>query len=175
MSLGKWVLDQTLLGNCYHAASAGAVTTSTVSATSTGLAISNPWGSGKNLVIVQVRFQMSIEGAAASVTGLGVSPALSTTQVVHTTPMVIHNGLMSGSDVDTGVGLVDAAATLPAAPVWLKPLGGAIDDTLTETVPCFLEESNGSLILPPGADLSLMYLTTATVGIASIVWVEIDQ
>ena len=174
MSLGKWVLDQTLLGNTYHAASAGAVTTSTVSTTSTGLAISNPWGSGKNLVIVQVRFMMSVEGAAGSVTGLGVSPALSTTQVVHTTPMVIHNGLMSGSDVDTGVGLVDAAATLPAAPVWLKPLGGAIDDIVTESMPCMLEEPNGSLILPPGSDLSLMYLTTATVGIASIVWVEID-
>ena len=169
-----WFLEQARLGNMYNACSTGAVTLSTVSATCTGLALSNPYGSGKLLVVKQVRFAPSTAPAGAAVVGLAVSPAVNVTAVTHTTPIVIHNAIANGSNVDTGVALVDSAATLPAAPVWLRPIGSVVAASSIEPG-MYVDETNGSIIVPPGANLSLSYLTTAAVGIASITWVEIDQ
>lgn len=167
-----WWLEQAQLGNVFHACSAGAVTLSTVSATCTGLALSNPYGSNKLLVVRKVRFAPSTVVAAASVVGLAIAPAVSLTAVTHTTPMVIHCGLMQGSNVKTGVGLADAAATLPAAPVWLRAIAAVVAaSSITPTV--YEDFTNGDIILPGGMNLSLSYLTTAAVGIASITWAEI--
>lgn len=173
MYTSEWFLEQARLGNMYHACSAGAVTLSTVSATCTGLALSNPYGSGKNLVVAKVRFAPSTAPAGAAVVGLAVSPAPSVTAVTHTTPAVVHNALMTGSNTKLGVGTVDAAATLPAAPVWLRPIGSVVAAS-SITPGIYVDETDGEIILPPGTNLSLSYLTTAAVGIASITWVEID-
>jgi hypothetical protein len=167
-----WWVEQARLGNMFHACSAGAVTLSTVSATLTGLVLSNPFGSSKKLAVRKVRFSLSAAPAGASVVGLAISPAVSATAVVHTTPMVIHNAITTGSNLNVGVGLVDAAATLPAAPVWFRPIAGQISSSTT-TSPVYEDRTDGDIILPPGTNLSLSYLTTAAVGIASITWVEI--
>lgn len=170
----EWFLEQARLGNMYHSCSTGAVTLSTVSATCTGLVLSNPYGSGKNLVVAKVRFAPSTAPAGAAVVGLAISPAPSQTAVVHTTPAVIHNALMTGSDKSVGVGKVDAAATLPAAPVWLRPIGSVVAAS-SISPGMYVDETDGEIILPPGTDLSLSYLTTAAVGIASFCWVEVDE
>ena len=120
----EWFLEQARLGKMFNACSAGAVTLSTVSATCTGLALSNPYGSGKLLVVKQVRFAPSTAPGGASVVGMAVSPAVSVTAVTHTTPAVVHNAIDRGSNVSTGVGVVDVSSTLPAAPVWLRAMGG---------------------------------------------------
>ena len=169
----EWFLEQARLGKMYHACSTGAVTLSTVSATCTGLALSNPYGSGKNLVVAKVRFAASTAPAGAAVVGLAISPAVSATAVTHTTPAVIHNALMTGSNLNVGVGQVDAAATLPAAPVWLRPIGSVVAAS-SISPGMYVDETAGEIILPPGTNLSLSYLTTAAVGIASITWVEVD-
>jgi len=169
-----WFLEQARLGNMFHACSTGAVTLSTVSATCTGLALSNPYGSGKRLVVAQVRFAPSTAPAGAAVVGLAVSPAVSNTAVVHTTPAVIQPALTYGSNINVGVGQVDAAATLPAAPVWLRPLGSVVAAS-SITPAMYVDYTNGEIILIPGTSISLSYLTTAAVGIASITWVEIDE
>lgn len=173
MYTNEWFLEQSRQGKVFHACSAGAVTLSTVSATCTGLALSNPHGSSKNLVVWQVRFAPSTAPAGAAVVGLAISPAVSQTAVTHTTPMVVHNSLMRGSDATLSVGKVDAAATLPAAPVWLRPIGSVVAGS-SITPGQYKDDVNGSIILPPGTNLSLSYLTTAAVGIASITWVEVD-
>ena len=170
----EWFLEQARLGKMFNACSAGAVTLSTVSATCTGLALSNPYGSGKLLVVKQVRFAPSTAPAGAAIVGLAVSPAVSVTAVTHTTPAVVHNAIDRGSNIGTGVGVVDVAATLPAAPVWLRAMGGPVAASSIEPS-IVIDETNGSIILPPGTNLSLSYLTTAAVGIASICWVEIDE
>lgn len=170
----SWFLEQARLGNMYSSCSTGAVTLSTVSATCTGLALSNPYGSGKLLVVKQVRFAPSTAPAGAAVVGLAVSPAISQTAVTHTTPAVVHNAIAKGSNIDTGVGVVDSAATLPAAPVWLRPIGSVVAASSIEPS-IYIDETNGSIIIPPGANLSLSYLTTAAVGIASFTWVEISE
>lgn len=173
LSSPDWFLEQARLGNMYHACSAGAVTLSTVSATCTGLALSNAFGSGKLLVVTKARFAPSTAPAGAAVVGLAISPAVSPTAVTHTTPAVIHNGLMYGSNARNGVGLADAAATLPAAPVWLRPIAAVVAaSSITPAV--YEDNTNGQIILPPGTNLSFSYLTTAAVGIAALTWVEID-
>jgi hypothetical protein len=169
-----WFLEQARLGNMYHACSAGAVTLSTVSATCTGLALSNAHGSGKLLIVNKVRFAPSTIPAGISVVGLAISPGVSTTAVTHTTPMVIHNAIMTGSNANVGVGKVDASATLPAAPVWLRPIAVQISGSTT-TAPVYEDVTDGQIILPPGTNLSLSYLTTAAVGICSVTWVEISE
>ncbi len=169
-----WFLEQARLGRMFHACSTGAVTLSTVSATCTGLALSNAYGSGKRLVVAKVRFAPSTAPAGAAVVGLAISPAVSTTAVTHTTPAVIHNAITTGSNINVGVGLADAAATLPAAPVWLRPFGSVVAAS-SISPGMYVDDTNGEIILPPGTNLSLSYLTTAAVGIASISWVEIDE
>lgn len=168
-----WFMEQARLGKMFNSCSTGAVTLSTVSATCTGLALSNPYGSGKNLVVKQCRFAPSTAPAGAAVVGLAVSPAVSATAVTHTTPAVIHNSLATGSDLNVGVAKVDASATLPAAPVWLRPIGGVVAAS-SISPGMYVDETNGSIILPPGTNLSFSYLTTAALGIASFCWVEVD-
>lgn len=168
-----WVFEQNKLGNVYHACSTGAVTLSTVSATCTGLALSNPDGSGRWIVPVQFRFAPSTAPAGAAVVGLAISPAASPTAVTHTAAMVVHKGITLGSNVGIdAVGKVDSSATLPAAPVWFKPIASVVaGSSITPTE--YVEEPKGTIILPPGTNISLSYLTNAAVGIASVTWVEI--
>jgi hypothetical protein len=169
-----WFLEQARLGNMYHACSAGAVTLSTVNATCTGLSLANPFGSGRLVVVKMVRFQPSTAPAGVAVVGLAISPALSATQVVHTTPAVIHNALMYGSNAKVGVGKADVSSTLPGTPVWLRPISGVVAAS-SITSAMYVDYTNGDIILPPGADLSLSYLTTAAIGIAAMTWVEIPE
>lgn len=170
----EWFLEQARLGNMYHACTAGVVTLSTVSTTCTGLALSNPFGSKKKLIVRQVRFQPSTAPGGAAVVGLAISGSISETAVTHTTPAVIHNAIMTGSNASVGKGKADAAATLPVTPVWLRPLGSVVAAS-SITPAMYVDETYGDIILPPGAQLSLSYLTTAAVGIAAMTWVEIDE
>lgn len=174
MFSSEWFREQALLGNMYHACSAGAVTLSTVSTTCTGLALSNPWGSGKLLVVHSVAFAPSTAPAGAAVVGLAISTAPSETATTHTTPMVIHNAIMNGSSGAVGVGKADAAATLASTPLWLKALGAVVAASSISPAK-YNEYVGGTIIIPPGAVLSLSYLTTAAVGIASVVWVEVNE
>lgn len=167
-----WFLEQARLGNMYHACSAGAVTLSTVSATHTGLALSNPIGSGVNLVVEKCRFAPSTAPGGASVVGLAISASVQTTEVVHGTPAVIHNAICTGSNANVGKGKCDAASTLGAAPVWLRPIGGVVAAS-SITPGMYVDETKGDIILPPGTNLSFSYLTTAAVGIAGFSWAEV--
>jgi hypothetical protein len=161
-----WFFEQARLGNMYHACSAGAVTLSTVNTTCTGLSLENPWGSGKLLVIKNVSFAPSTAPGGASVVGLAISTAPSQT-------MVVHNAIMAGSSGTVGVGKADASSTLASTPLWLKPLGSVVAASSISPTK-YNEDVDGTIIIPPGCALSLSYLTTAAVGIASISWVEID-
>lgn len=169
-----WFLEQARLGRMFHACTTGAVTLSTVSATCTGLALTNPFGSSKLLFVKQVRFQPSTVPAGAAVVGLAVSPAVSETAVTHTAAAVIHNAICTGSNLNIGVGKADSSATLPAAPVWLRPIGSVVANS-SLSPGMYVDETNGQIILPPGTNLSLSYLTTAAIGIAAMTWVEIDE
>lgn len=169
-----WFLDQALQGNMYHAASAGAVTLSTVSTTCTGLALSNTWGSRKLLVVKQVNFQPSTAPAGAAVVGICIHTAIVTTDTTHTTPMVIHNAIAKGNVSGAPAGRADAAATLASTPLWLRPMGSVVAaSSISPAV--YTDFTDGTIIIPPGGCMSLSYLTTAAVGIASVTWVEVPE
>lgn len=174
LSSPDWFVEQARLGRMFHSCSTGAVTLSTVSATCTGLVIGNPYGSNKLVVMVKARFAPSTAPAGAAVVGLAISPAVSATAITHTTPAVIHNAITTGSNLNVGVATVDAAATLPAAPVWLKPISGVVAAS-SITPGQYFDDINGQIILPPGANLSFSYLTTAAIGIAAFTWVEVPE
>jgi hypothetical protein len=87
--------------------------------------------------------------------------------------MVVHNAIMAGSSGTVGVGKADASSTLASTPLWLKPLGSVVAASSISPTK-YNEDVDGTIIIPPGCALSLSYLTTAAVGIASISWVEID-
>ena len=169
-----WFLDQARIGNMYHACSAGAVTLSTVNTTCTGLALSNTYGSRKLLIVKQVSFAPSTVPAGASVVGIAIHTALSSTDTTHTTPMVIHNAIAKGNVSGGPAGRADASATLASTPLWLMPMAAVVANS-SITPAKYSEYLNGSIIIAPGGCLSLSYLTTAAVGIAAITWVEIDE
>jgi len=169
-----WFLDQARIGNMYNACSAGAVTLSTLSTTCTGLALSNTYGSGKLLVVKQVDFVPSTAPAGAAVVGIAIHTAISSTDTTHTTPMVIHNAIAKGNVSGNPAGRADAAATLASTPLWLRPMASVVAaSSITPTK--YTDYTEGSIIIAPGGCLSLSYLTTAAIGIASITWVEIDE
>lgn len=171
-----WFLEQARLGNLFTACSAGAVTLSTVNTTCTGLSLSNSYGSGKLLVIKSVSFAPSTAPAGAAPVGICIHTAISPTETTHTTPMVIHNALASGntSGVNGCVGKADASSTLASTPLWWRAIGQVVAGS-SITPAKYKEDLNGDLIILPGGAMSLSYLTTAAVGIASVTWAEIDQ
>lgn len=174
MYTNEWFLEQARLGNMFTACSAGAVTLSTVNTTCTGLSLSNPAGSGKNLVVKSVSFTPSTAPGGASVVGIAVHTATSETATTHTTPMVVHNAYAGGTEAKQAVGKADASSTLASTPLWWRPIGSVVAaSSITPTK--YKEELNGDLIIPPGGAMSLSYLTTAAVGIASVTWVEVDK
>ena len=166
-----WFLEQARLGNMFHACSAGAVTLSTVSTTCTGLALSNSPSSGRLLVVKKVCFAPSTAPAGAAVVGIAIHTAISPTEATHTTPMVIHNAIAKGS-VSGTAGKADAAATLPSTPLWFRAMASVVAASSIEP-PNYTDFTDGDIIIAPGGCMSLTYLTTAAVGVASVTWVEI--
>ena len=170
----EWWLEQARLGNMFHAASAGAVTLSTVSTTCTGLSLSNSYGSKKLLVVRRVDFVPSTAPAGAAPVFIAIHTAISPTETTHTTPMVVHNALAKGNVSGMAVGKADASSTLASTPLYLRPMGAVVAaSSLSPTK--YTDYTNGDIIVVPGGALSLSYLTTAAVGIASVTWVEVDE
>ena len=169
-----WFLEQARLGNMYTACSAGAVTLSTVSATCTGLSLSNSYGSGKLLVVKTVSFAPSTAPGGAAPVGICIHTALSPTETTHTTPMVVHNALAAGNVSSVSVGKADASSTLASTPLWWMPMAAVVAGS-SITPANYTTQLNGALIILPGGAMSLSYLTTAAVGIAGVTWVEIEQ
>ncbi len=174
--MSDFFVEQARQGNVYHShnTTSGAVTV--LSATCTGLVIENPFGSGKDLVIQNMSFVGSTLETIREI-GVACSATVDTTGSASTTAAVIHNGRNTGSNTDVGVGKSFSIATLPAAPVWLRPAGspkvtggapGAIEATNA-----LLVEFDGSFIVTPGTFICFSALTAAATGLCSATWAEV--
>ena len=136
-------------GRVFFASSAVPVTTSAgLTLTYTGLCLSNPVGSGKNLAIQVVTANLVVATAALTALGLIVGYA-SGGITVHTTPIVPSSSFVNGA---APVGLVDAACTLVGTPVWYRYL--AVTPSATG-VTSFQTDLLGGLIIPPGGFVAL--------------------
>jgi hypothetical protein len=172
---GKYY-ENTYRRNVFSAANAAGIATSVGLATAcTGLIISNPVGSTVNVVLSRVGLSFSVAFPAASVVGLMVGYN-SAVNVTHTTPVV---GKMSNY-VGVGpvpVANVDAAATLPTAPVLNTVIAAGLTGLITTSVfdSSNILELEGCIILPPGA-YAAIYTSTASGALGfmgSFMWEEV--
>ena len=171
--MSDFFVNQAREGNVYHSnnTTAGAVTV--LSATCTGLVLENPAGSGKDLVVQSMSFVGSTLSTIREI-GVAVSSTISQAGSTSTTAAVIHSGRLSGSNGRNGVGRTYSIATLPAAPVWLRPLGSARVTVAVEGLAAMTADFDGSLIVAPGTLVCFSALTAAATGLCSITWAEVD-
>ncbi len=168
---------ETYLGNgarnIYVASTQAGVATSTaLSTTQTGFSLSNPFGSGKTLVLLQFfgAFTTAPAAIATLVLAANVNPIAAA--VVHGTPLTVRKANLGVSG--TAVGLADSACTLPAAPVVVAGLGGPVA-TGSVSQPQVVVNFDGSLAVAPGCTVSVNSITTAISGIWTMTWEEIDE
>jgi hypothetical protein len=157
-------------GGLFFACNSASQALSLNSATATGLILSNPLGSGKNLALVELCVALLTAPAGVSSLILTGHPTVQPTANVHTTPLVIKNALLG--QPSTAVATADSAATLPSAPTILRPVGGGPVATGSVTAPFIKDEIAGAIVLAPGTSIGLQALTTAISVIASMTWEE---
>lgn len=153
----------------------GTTTTVGLATTYTGLCISNPVNSGKNLVMLQCG--VAIIGAPAALSTIGLLAGYAQGGVTaHTTPLVPLSSLIN-QVVASGVGKADAAATLVGTPILYMPFGiiGITGATAGVATPSFepgLIDLKGAIVLPPGAYVAIYTSTVVTI-IGGFTWAEV--
>lgn len=165
--------DAVRRGNVYSAAMQAIAVASVTLTASACLTVTNPVGSGKNLVLMELLAVLASSPAAVAVVSLyGVLNG--TAAVTHTTPIV--NGAAGFLNMLTGTGggsrtLVDSVATVPA-PGLLRPIAAVLATTPLVS-PYIKDEIAGALVIPPGGFVSIGALTTACSMVAAITWEEV--
>ena len=161
-------------GQIYSGSNSAAVTTSAGFATThTGFCLSNPLASGKNLVLMRVKYGVIVAQAAALSIGLQTGYHAAT-NVVHTTPMVPLSNFVGNP---AGVGLLDSAATLPIAPTRIILLDTLLTGAIT-TVPIGGNQYdfNGALVIPPGGFVATYTSVASTAAslVFGFTWEEVS-
>lgn len=155
----------------YVASQAVATTTVGLATTYTGLVLSNPITSIKNLVLGKCSLMQSVIQATqveAFALAYGFNSA---TNVTHTTPATIQNAKIGSGALS--VANADTAATLPTAPLY----GTFVTNTATATSDSSVGviDLEGSIILPPGAYAA--FVTPAQASVAGMwfgfQWIEV--
>lgn len=154
----------------YAANQSGATLSAGLATTYTGLCLSNPAASGKNLALGRVSGQINVAPAALTAFGLIVGFAAGGI-TVHTTPVTPKNGILSATPPAL-VGLADAACTLVGTPVWQDWISELTSATGSLS---FTRDYSGSLIIPPGGYVAIgASIAGPTAGLlAGISWEEV--
>ncbi len=142
-----------------------------LAATFTGIVVSNPPTSKKNLSISKVGFVLNAAPAAIAPVGL-FTGWLQTGITAHTTALSVYDG-QKGTATTSGNALADGAATLVGTPVWRSwILGGFTAAALFATTPILIDIA-GMIEIPPGGYIGIGALTVVH-GMGSIEWAEVD-
>jgi hypothetical protein len=167
------ISDLNAQGLVYAASNQAAATVTLINtSTTTGFVLSNPWGSGKKLVLWNVEFNYTTVPAAAAIVFIATSIAPSPTAHASTTAVGVYSAAGLGAST-TSVARAYSASTTPNLPVYTRSLGYSPTTPATTsglTVSALLE---GSLILVPGTYMQISYITTAPVGIGAAIWAEV--
>ena len=170
-----WFLEQARLGNLFRASNqAGATVTLINTSTATGFILSNPWGSGKKMVLRDIGFQYTTVPTATAVLFVAQSISPHVTQVVHTTPLAVYACDGSGATTQCA-GRADSSSTTPVLPVYSRAIGYSPTTPATTGSLSYRDYCNGAIILIPGTWLQISYITTAPVGIGDATWAEVDE
>ena len=159
-------------GKLFSGSNQAARALSLLSATCTGLCLSNPLGSQTLLVLISLQVALATAPAGAAVIFLAGNAAVQATAVTHTTAETVINNYLSQPQV--GVGLVDRASTLPATPTAIRAIGGGPVAASSITPPFIVDDIAGALILGAGTNVSLSSSTTAISTISSVTWAEVS-
>lgn len=160
-------------GFVYSASNVAAQALSVNSTTATGLILTNPIGSGIDLVLLEIQVALASLPAGQSSLILTGSSVSSGTAVTHTTPLTPRSNMLGSSR--TPIGLADSAATITATNI-IKIISGGTAATVAASTafpPFIKDEIAGSIILTPGTCISLQCLTTAISVVASMTWAEV--
>jgi hypothetical protein len=165
--------EQVYRGNTYAAANTASQVLTLGVAAATGLILSNPLGSGKNLAILEICSYVSaaITGVANVALYANINPVAAAT--THTTPIVPVAALLGSGNVP--VAKADASATLPAAPTLVRSLYGWHWVTAGTPAAQFgvKDVVDGALLVAPGCAVSVQGVTVASSAISSITWEEV--
>lgn len=147
---------------------AGATLSAALATTYTGLVLSNPAASGKNLSVNRVTGGIIVAPAAALGLGLIVGYAAGGI-TAHTTPLTPLNMLLNGA---APVGKLDAAATLVGTPAWSQWIAA---NTATTAGYSFNLNVDGGIVIPPGGYVAIgaSVAGPASGFVGSIEWEEI--
>lgn len=159
-------------GQLFTAANISAKSVIAVTTAMTGVILHNPIGSGKNVIIGDVGFVWTTAPAAVHNIGLAILGPQATQPGTLT---AIGSGVLAANGSgSTGVAKAYDAATLAAAPVIARWLGGAaFGSAVGESPYSILDKVDGALILIPGATLAFAAVTTTAVGMGHISWAEV--
>ena len=162
------------LGQLYTAANQAAATVTLINtSTATGFILSNPFGSGKKLIVVNLCFTYTTAPTAIATVWVAGSVAPSPTARATVTALGVYGADGSGLS-GVAVGRAYNASTTPNLPVYLYQLGNpqvTIAGSAPVTWPLTLE---GSIILVPGSYIQTSYIGQAPVGQTSAVWAEVN-
>lgn len=171
--LGKYG-ETALRGNMFSAANVAAKATSVaLTTTYTGLCVSNPAGSGKNLVMLAFQYAISVAEAAIATQHLiaGYSSAGVVTHTVALPAPGVQPCFING--VSASIANADTEATI-VNPYYLFPVrGGFTAGALGGAGTGVIIDLNGMFVIPPGGWIANGSLT-ATTGFAGFVWAEVS-
>lgn len=122
----------------------GATLSAALAATYTGLILSNPAASGKNLLLNKVGILLNVAPAALTAIGLAAG-WLAAGITVHTTALTINSKSLNSQVAS--VAKLDAAATLVGTPYWERWLAETIAAT---GVAQGVFDIDGAILIPPG-------------------------
>lgn len=161
-------------GQLFTAANVAAKSVIAVTTSMTGVILHNPIGSGKKLLIGDVGFVWTTAPAAVHNIGLALLGPQATQPASLT---AIGSGVLAADgsgNAGQAVGRAYDAATLAAAPVIVRWLGGAVYGSgVGESPYSILDKVDGALILVPGATLTFAAVTTTAVGMGHVSWAEV--
>lgn len=166
------VADLNRQGKVFTAANVSEKSVIAVTTAMTGLILWNPSGSGRKLIIVDAGFAWTTVPVARQNIGIAVMTA---NNAVPTSLTAAGSPASSADGAgNVGVGVAWDAATLPAAPVARRWLGGAAWISGASVGPYFfVDRIDGSLILVPGSAAAFTVVTTTALGMASLTWAEV--
>lgn len=164
--------EQVKRGNIFSASNQAAQAVSVALATTyTGLCLSNPNGSGKNLVVLSVSYALSV--APVAIASIHLIGGWAAADPSGSTPISPRSMLLGNANATNAVGKAHSAATI-ATPVYLMSLMGGFTAGALPASPNAHFDLGGQLVVTPGGFIAIGALTAVT-GFGSFVWEEVDQ
>ena len=138
-----------------------------LSETTPALTLSNPKNSGVNLILMKVNIVVTAAPAANTILCLAANTIIAA-EPTALTSATVRNAMIGVEPSNRA--LCSRVATLAAAPVAIKYLGGIL--AAASTGECKIDaDIDGEIIIPPGGCISIQ-ATTAVAILASMTWEE---